>query len=66
MTTGELIDYIKSQLNKNIPKYLIISRLIEVGWRMEDIEEGFSNIEPKVVEPGAETKDSGDDFRTWI
>ena len=54
MTTGELIDYIKSQLNKNIPKYLIISRLIEVGWRMEDIEEGFSNIEPKVALPVAE------------
>lgn len=46
MITPDLIEYIKIQLNKNIPKDLVISNLLGVGWRMEDIEEGFLKIEP--------------------
>ena len=44
MTTESLIDYIKKELNKNVSKELIISRLSGVGWHMDDIEEGFSMI----------------------
>lgn len=42
MTTGDLIEYIKSQLNKNISRDSIKLKLIEVGWHPDDIEEGFS------------------------
>ncbi len=45
MTTLELIEYIKKQLDKNISKDLIIPRLFQAGWRMEDIEDGFKEIE---------------------
>lgn len=45
MINSDLINYIKSQLNTNTPENLIISSLSEVGWRMEDIEEGFRSIE---------------------
>ena len=52
MITPDLIEYIKIQLNKNIPKDLVISNLLGVGWRMEDIEDGFLNIEPiQTVQP---------------
>lgn len=44
MITLDLIEYIKSQLSKNISKDLITSQLSEAGWRMEDIEEGFSSV----------------------
>ena len=50
MITPDLIEYIKSQLNKNIPKNLIISHLIEVGWRIDDINEGFENVESSELE----------------
>jgi len=53
MTTSELISYIRKQINNNVPKDLIISKLVGVGWRKEDINEGFSNIEselnPRVI-----------------
>lgn len=45
MTTSELILYIRKQIQSNIPKDLIISKLIGVGWRKEDIDEGFSSVE---------------------
>jgi hypothetical protein len=45
MITNELIEFIKSQLNNNISRDLIISQLLQVGWKQEDIEEGFLNIE---------------------
>ena len=50
MVTSELIEYIKSQLSKNISKNLIILRLLEVGWNIEDINEGFLKIETIVAE----------------
>lgn len=45
MITLDLVEYIKSQLNKNISKQSIITNLSEVGWKVEDIEEGFGRIE---------------------
>ena len=45
MITSELISYIRKQINKNTSKDLIISKLTQVGWRKEDIDEGFLNIE---------------------
>lgn len=57
MTTFELISYIRSQIKNNISKDLIISKLVGVGWRREDIDEGFSNIESKLkAEPILEVK----------
>ncbi|MEI7689339.1 MAG: hypothetical protein WCI91_04130, partial [Candidatus Nomurabacteria bacterium] len=50
MITLDLVEYIKSQLNKNISKDSIILELSQVGWRIEDIEEGFSSIESSVEE----------------
>ena len=44
MITPDLIEYIKSQLNKNILKDLIVSRLLQAGWHQEDIDEGFLSI----------------------
>lgn len=52
MITLDLIEYIKLQISKNVSKDLIISRLSQAGWCMEDIEEGFLNVEsstPKVA-----------------
>lgn len=45
MITGDLIEYIKSELNENVSKNLIISNLIQVGWMIEDINEGFASVE---------------------
>lgn len=50
MTTSELISYIKKQIEKNIPKDLIISKLVGAGWHREDIDEGFLSID-KYREP---------------
>ncbi len=44
MTNDELIDYIKSQLNKNIPESLIRSRLSDAGWHHSDIDEGIYEV----------------------
>lgn len=49
MVTSELTEYIKSQLSKNISKNLIILRLLEVGWKIEDVNEGFLKIETIVT-----------------
>ena len=55
MVTPDLIEYIKIQLNKNITKDLVVSSLLGVGWRMEDIEEGFLQIEPvEIIQPKVE------------
>lgn len=45
MTTEDLISYIKKQISNNVPRELIISRLIQVGWRTEDINEGFAVVD---------------------
>jgi hypothetical protein len=50
MITPDLIEYIKSQINKNISKDLIVSRLLQAGWYQEDIDEGFLGIKPIVEE----------------
>jgi hypothetical protein len=43
MITSELISYIKRQLESNISKDLVVSKLIGAGWKMEDVVEGFLN-----------------------
>ena len=52
MVTSELISYIKKQIESNIPRSVIIAKLLEAGWYKDDIDEGFSEIEleskPKV------------------
>jgi hypothetical protein len=45
MTTVELINYIKHQIEKKTPKDLIVSRLAGVGWYQKDIDEAFRLIE---------------------
>jgi hypothetical protein len=44
MITDDLIAYIQAQLQKNIPKDLIINKLLEIGWKPSDIDEGFMTI----------------------
>lgn len=54
MITQELIDYIKEQLNEGIDKEEIKKALLDVGWQIEDIEEGFRLLEQgefKVPQP---------------
>ncbi|HAE36951.1 MAG: hypothetical protein UR85_C0009G0040 [Candidatus Nomurabacteria bacterium GW2011_GWF2_35_66] len=62
MITSDLIEYIKIQLNKNISKDLIISRLSQVGWRAEDIEEGFLSIETSLTPPVLEASLSAENL----
>lgn len=66
MITLDLVEYIKSQLNKNVSKDLIISQLSNVGWHIEDIEEGFSCIEKSsnenILLPNNLSKNTADDF----
>lgn len=50
MTTLELIDYIKSQIINNVSKDLIRSKLTDVGWHGEDIEEAFSLINQQEIQ----------------
>ena len=45
MTTPELISYIKKQIQNNVSKDLIISNLVDVGWRLEDVNEAFLGID---------------------
>jgi hypothetical protein len=49
MITSELISYIRKQINNNIPKDLIISKLTLAGWHKEDIDEGFLSVEQELV-----------------
>jgi len=61
MTTSELISYIKKQIQNNVSRDLIISKLIGAGWHREDIDEGFLSVEtPKVETPKVETP------KVWI
>lgn len=48
MITEDLLNYIKHQNAKNVSKELIISQLISVGWRMEDINEGLKKAIPSI------------------
>lgn len=63
MITLDLIEYIKSQLNKSISKDLVVSNLLEAGWRIEDIQEGFLRIEQVKIEQPAEIKKNIDKYR---
>lgn len=45
MITQDLIEYIKLQTEKNVSKNLITTDLLNVGWHIEDIEEGFNELE---------------------
>lgn len=47
MITSELVAYIEKEIKKNVPKDLIISKLVSVGWHQEDIDLGFSSLETK-------------------
>lgn len=62
MTTTELISYIKKQIKSNIPKDSIISKLVDAGWHIGDIEEAFLSIElesrPEVI--SSEIKQNND------
>ena len=48
MTTDDLILYIQKQIEKNIDKELIVAKLLQVGWKIEDIEEGFIFVSNKL------------------
>lgn len=49
MINEEIISYIQSQLRKNIPKDTITSKLSNVGWHPEDIEEAFRKLTPPEI-----------------
>lgn len=72
MTTSELIYYIKKQIAKNVPKDLIVSKLINVGWHMEDIDEGFSKVEsesPKaeIIKPEVKIEpQKNENSKAWV
>ena len=42
MTTPELIEYIQSQTKKNVSKDAIKDRLVSMGWKIEDVNEGLN------------------------
>ena len=63
MITLDLIEYIKSQLNKSISKDLVVSNLLEAGWRIEDIQEGFLRIDQVKIEEPEEVKKDIDKYR---
>lgn len=49
MINEEIISYIQKQLRKNTPKDTIISKLVNAGWHMEDIDETFRKLTPPQV-----------------
>ncbi len=56
MITEDLIEYIKNQTANNVPKELIISRLIQAGWYKEDVEEGINKVIPPIKLNETESK----------
>ncbi|MFA6251312.1 MAG: hypothetical protein WC603_01665 [Candidatus Paceibacterota bacterium] len=48
MTTSELISYIKKQIANHISKDVIIAKLLDAGWYMNDINEGFLKVESEL------------------
>lgn len=48
MITPELVSYIKKQIENNIQKDLIISKLVGASWHQDDVEEGFASIESEL------------------
>ena len=63
MITLELVEYIKSQLNKSISKDLVVSNLLAAGWRIEDVQEGFLQIEQVKIEEPKEVQKNIDRYR---
>lgn len=51
MINQQLIDFIKQQLQKGLTKEIISSQLISNGWNIQEIEEGFREIEQTVQNP---------------
>ena len=49
MINEEIISYIQSQLRKNVSKGVITSKLANVGWHSDDIEEAFRKLTPPEV-----------------
>ena len=47
MVNQQLLDYIKQQLEKNISKEQIKSALMQNGWDVSDVEEGFTVAGPR-------------------
>ena len=47
MVNQQLLDYIKQQLEKNISKEQIKSALMQNGWDVSDVEEGFTAVGPR-------------------
>ena len=56
MITSELVSYIKKQIQNNISKDLIITKLVSAGWHLEDIDEAFSDIEKEPKQKTPEVK----------
>lgn len=44
MINQQLLDFIKQQLQTNVPKEKIIEELLANGWSKEDVHEGFNNL----------------------
>lgn len=44
MTTQELIDYIKGELQKGTNEEAIKENLVKTGWKVEDVNEAFQNL----------------------
>jgi hypothetical protein len=51
MITEELVAYLRSQLKKNIPKYITVFRLTQAGWHPQDIEEGYARAAQVAQQP---------------
>lgn len=50
MITDDLIAYIQAQLKKDTPKESIVSKLVDVGWKEADIEEGFQTVSSLILD----------------
>ncbi len=49
MINEEIISYIQAQLRKNISESVIKSKLANVGWHTEDVEEAFRKLTPPEI-----------------
>lgn len=53
MITRDLVEFIEKEQQKGITNGVIKSRLLGVGWKDEDIEEGFTKAAPEYVKAPA-------------
>lgn len=56
MITEDLINFIQTELKKNVTEDRIIERLIKAGWHRNDIDEGIRRVNP----PNLQTKPNPD------